>query len=74
MDKIATNTASNTEENVDPTTNSSTDNPTIADNPEVGNTDTTLQLNTSNNTKELYTNQGDSHELNVEATENTSIR
>ena len=73
MDKIATNTASNMEENVDTTMNSSTDNPTVADNPEVGNTDTILQLNTSDNTKELYTNQGDSHELNIEATENTSI-
>ncbi len=70
MDTIATNTASNTEENVHPTSNNSTVNTTIVDNPEVGDVDTVFIQNTSDNT-EIYV--ANSHEVNVEATENTSI-
>ena len=70
MDTIATNTASNTEENVHPTSNNSTVNTTIIDNPEVGDVDTVFIQNTSDNT-EIYV--ANSHKVNVEATENTSI-
>ena len=70
MDTIATNTASNTEENVHPTSNNSTVNTTIVDNPEVGGVDTIFIQNTSDNT-EIYV--ANSHDVNVEATENTSI-
>ena len=75
MDKTATNTASNTEEDVLSTTDSPTLDPTIVDSTEVGNLDTILAQNTSDNTGETDMNNTiNSHEVNVvEAAENASI-
>lgn len=81
MDKTATNTAPNTEEDVLPSTDSSildSSHPTIVDNPEVGKLDTNLQQNTSDNTGGTNINTANSYEANLEfiaaeAAESTSI-
>ncbi len=62
MDRIATNTASNTEQNASPVSESSTIDPTAADVSQVGQLDEFLPQNTEENVAKNDANEATPHE------------